>query len=143
MARMLIDWIRHHRLVTALACAIALVLAATATYVLAGRLDDTTTVRVSGAGPQVVRVALVDRAVGFDVTPDVLEVEAGTHVILEVVNEGAGEHDLRFDDRRRTDLLDPGETQRLDLGRVTDDPTGRCTVGDHDVAGMSIDVRLT
>ena len=137
------EWIRHHRLVTALACAIVLVLAATATYVFAGGLDDTTTVRVAGAGPQLVRVALVERAVGFDVTPDVLEVESGTHVILEVVNEGAGEHDLHFDEHRRTDLLDPGESQRLDLGRVTDDPTGRCTIGDHDIAGMNIDVRLT
>ena len=136
-------WIRHHRLVTALACAIALALAVAATYAFAGGLDDTTTVTVSGTGPQVVRVALVERAVGFDVTPDVLEVEAGTHVILDVVNEGSGDHDLAFDERRRTDVLGPGETQRLDLGRITDDPTGRCTIGDHDIAGMDIDVRLT
>jgi nitrite reductase (NO-forming) len=139
----LAKWIRHHRLVTALACAIALALAVAATYAFAGGLDDTTTVTVSGTGPQVVRVALVERAVGFDVTPDVLEVEAGTHVILDVVNEGSGDHDLAFDERRRTDVLGPGETQRLDLGRITDDPTGRCTIGDHDIAGMDIDVRLT
>ena len=137
------EWLRHHRLITALAFAAALTLAATATFVLAGGLDDTTTVQVAGTGPQVVRVALVERAVGFDVTPDVLEVEAGTHVILEVVNEGSDEHDLTFDEHRRTDVLGPGETQRLDLGRLTDDPTGRCTIGDHDLAGMNIDLRLT
>jgi hypothetical protein len=135
-------WVRRHRLVTALGALAVLGLAGVTAYALAGGFDETTTARVVGDGPQVVRVALVDRAVGFDVSPDVVEVEAGTHVILEVVNEAGGEHDLAFEGGPSTDVLAPGQSQRLDLGRVTGDPAGRCTIGDHGLAGMTIDLRL-
>src|ERR687898_3528476 len=57
-------------------------------FALSGGFDKTTSERVSGTETQVVRIALVDAAVGFDVTPDVLEVARGTHVVLNVVNEG-------------------------------------------------------
>lgn len=135
-------WIREHRIVTALGVVAGLGLAGGAAFVVAGGLDGTTTVRVAGDGEQVVRVALVDRSVGFDVAPDVVEVEAGTHVVLEVVNEAGGRHDLALDGGPRTEPLAPGESQRLDLGRVTGDVAGRCTIGDHDLAGMTFDVRL-
>lgn len=138
----MVGWIRGHRIVVALGLVAGLGLAGVAAFVAGGGLDETTTVRVAGDGVQVVRVALVDRSVGFDVTPDVVEVEAGTHVVLEVVNEAGGDHDLMFDEGLRTDVLAPGERQRLDLGRVIDDPTGRCTIGDHDLAGMTLDLRL-
>ena len=39
-------------------------------FALAGGIDKTVSERVAGSGAQVVRVALVDAAVGFDVTPD-------------------------------------------------------------------------
>jgi hypothetical protein len=35
-------------------------------------------------------------------------------------------------------VLGPGETERLDLGEVTSDYSGRCTIGDHDIAGMTL-----
>lgn len=111
-------------------------------FVLAGGLDDTTTARASGEGVQVVRIALVDRAIGFDITPDVVEVAAGTHVVLEVVNEADGEHDLAIDGGMHTSRLSPGESERLDLGRISDDIDGHCTIGDHDVAGMTLDLRV-
>jgi hypothetical protein len=45
----------------------------------------TVTERVHGSGPRVVRVALVDAVVGFDVTPDRLVVDPGAHLVLNVV----------------------------------------------------------
>ena len=135
-------WARRHRVACALGLAAVVASAGGAAFALAGGLDEATTVRVAGDGPRVVRVALVDRAVGFDVTPDVVEVEEGTHVVLDVVNEASGEHDLALDGGPGTDVLAPGDSQRLDLGRVGDGPTGRCTIGDHDLAGMTVELRL-
>lgn len=136
-------WIRRHPAVTAIGVVVALGLVAVVGFALAGGFDETMTTRVSGAGVRVVRVALVDRAVGFDVTPDVVEVEAGTHVVLDVANEAAGRHDLAVDRGPATAVLAPGETERLDLGRVTSDHPARCTIGDHDIAGMTLTIRAT
>ena len=109
-------------------------------FALLGGFDKTTSNRVSGRD-QVVRIALVDAFVGFDVTPDVLEVERGTHVVLNVVNEGGEGHDLAVDGGPRTRTLGPGQAQRLDLGTVTGDRAGWCTLPNHKVAGMTLDIR--
>jgi nitrite reductase (NO-forming) len=134
-------WIRRHRAATAVGAIATLALVGVIGFALSGGFDETTTTRVSGDGVRVVRVALVDRAVGFDITPDVVEVEAGTHVVAEVANEGDVPHDLAVDDGPRTAVLDPGETERLDLGQVTADHSARCTIGDHDIAGMTLAIR--
>jgi uncharacterized cupredoxin-like copper-binding protein len=136
-------WIRRHRLAVAAALAAALGLVGVGVYALAGGFDEVTVARVSGDGVRVVRVALVDRAVGYDVSPDVVEVEGGTHVVVEVVNEAGGVHDLAVGDGLRTAALDPGDSERLDLGEVTADTSARCTIGDHDVAGMTLALTVT
>lgn len=136
-------WIRRHRLAAALALAAALGVVGVTAFALGGGFDETTTARVSGDGVQVVRVALVDRAVGFDVSPDVVEVERGTHVVLEVVNEARDPHDLAVEGGSRTAVLDPGDRERLDLGVVTAEASGRCTIGDHDIAGMTLALVVT
>jgi nitrite reductase (NO-forming) len=110
-------------------------------FALAGGFDRTVAERVSGTGTQVVRVALVDAVVGFDVTPDVLEVDRGTNLILSVVNEGDEPHDLAVDGGAQTRLLDPGESQRLDLGTVSGDAAALCTLPGHKVAGMTLDIQ--
>lgn len=137
------SWVRGHPVVVvAAAVLVAAGLAGVAVHALAGGFDDTSVVRVRGDEVQVVRVALVDRAIGFDVSPDVIEVDAGTHVVLDVVNEAGGAHDLAVDGGPRTELLDPGARQRLDLGRVSGDVGGHCTIGDHDIAGMTVRVEV-
>jgi hypothetical protein len=132
------SWIQRHRVVTSLGTLAALGVIGVALFALAGGFDTTTTTRVSGDGVQVVRVALVDRVVGFDITPDVVEVEQGTHVVVEVANQADHRHDLAIDGGPHTAVLDPGETDRLDLGELTSDHSGRCTIGDHDIAGMTL-----
>lgn len=140
---MILVWVRRHRLVTALGVVAALSGIGVAAFAFVGGFDATTTTRVSGDGTQVVRVALVDRAVGYDITPDVVEVAAGTDVVLEVVNEARDDHDLAVDGGHRTAVLGPGETERLDLGEIRADHSGRCTIGDHDIAGMSLTLDIT
>jgi nitrite reductase (NO-forming) len=90
-----------------------------------------------------VRVALVDAVVGFDVTPDRLLVDRGTHLVLEVVNEGDEVHDLVLEHGRHTKKLDPGESQRLDLGVIsTSLPELYCTLPGHRSGGMTLDIHV-
>ena len=111
-------------------------------FALSGGFDKTTSERVSGKETQVVRVALVDAVVGFDVTPDVLEVDRGTHVVLNVVNEGDEDHDLAVDGGPKTRTLGPGQSQRLDLGTVIGDWAAVCTLPGHKEAGMTLDIQV-
>jgi nitrite reductase (NO-forming) len=111
-------------------------------FALLGGLDRTTSERVSGTGTQVVRVALVDAAVGFDVTPDLLEVAPGAHVVLKVVNEGDEDHDLAVEGGPQTRTLSPGQSQRLDLGTVAEDWAASCTLPGHEAAGMTLDIQV-
>jgi uncharacterized cupredoxin-like copper-binding protein len=39
-------------------------------------------------------------------------------------------------------MLDPGESQRLDLGRVRADIRALCTLPGHELAGMSLAVQV-
>jgi nitrite reductase (NO-forming) len=112
-------------------------------FALFGGLDRTVTERVHGGGTRVVRVALVDAVVGFDVTPDQLLVDRGTHLVLDVDNEGDEVHDLALEGGARTDRLDPGQSQRLDLGVITRSPPELyCTLPGHTSAGMTLDIKI-
>lgn len=118
-------------------------LAAAIAVALAGGFDRTTTERVAGGGTKTIPVALVDATVGFDVTPDVIVVDPGTHLILDVRNEGDGIHDLAIDGgSSRTRMLEPGESQRLDLGTITKTAKAWCTLPDHKFAGMTLELRV-
>ena len=114
-----------------------------AVFALSGGLDRTVTQRVGGGGTRVVRVALVDAVVGFDVTPDRLVVDRGTHLVLNVVNDGDEAHDLAARSGARTRRLDPGQSQRLDLGVIRSHPPELyCTLPGHKSAGMTLDVQI-
>ena len=119
--------------------AIAAALIGLGVFALSGGLDRTVTERVHGGDTRVVRVALVDAVVGFDVTPDRLVVDRGTHLVLEVVNEGDEVHDLAVQSGPRTKALDPGQSQRLDLGVI---PEIYCTLPGHKSAGMTLDIHV-
>jgi nitrite reductase (NO-forming) len=133
----------RRRVLAAALIALAAVLVGLAVFALSGGLDRTVTERVHGGGPRVVRVALVDAVVGFDVTPDRLVVDPGTHLVLNVVNEGDQVHDLALEHGRRTSRLDPSQSQRLDLGVITSHPRALyCTLPGHKPAGMTLDIQI-
>ena len=123
------------------ALALATLTAGGIVFVVNGGLDRTTTARPRGSGEQVVTVELVDSFAWFDITPDVIEVAAGTELVLDVINNADGVHDLQIAGQQ-TRLLEPGQSQRLKLGVITKSLPGRCTVGDHDSAGMTVDIRV-
>jgi nitrite reductase (NO-forming) len=78
---------------------------------------------------------------GMRVRPAVVEVPAGTRLVLRVTNREAMRHDLRVDGGPRTPLLRQGETATLDVGVVRDELEGWCTVAGHRAAGMTFTVR--
>lgn len=130
-------------LIIALAAVLAVGLGVVVTVALTGGFDTTTTTRANGGGTKLVRVALVDATLGFDVTPDAVVVDRGTRLILDVANHGDAVHNLAVDGgSARTRMLDSGASQRLDLGTVTDDIHMWCTLPDHKFAGMTLDIRI-
>jgi nitrite reductase (NO-forming) len=135
--------LQRRHVLAASAVALASALVGLAVFALSGGLDRTVSERVHGGGIRVVRVALVDAVVGFDVTPDRLVVDRGTHVVLKVVNEGDEVHDLALQSGARTRRLDSGQAQRLDLGVISGNLAELyCTLPGHKAAGMTLDVRI-
>lgn len=123
--------------------AVAAVVTALAVFV-AGSGGTTTTASGTGAGggaagTRTVAVSLHD----MRVTPSRIEVPRGTALRLEVTNRDAQRHDLRIEDGPATSLLADGQSRTLDLGTITGDRAGWCTVPGHRAAGMTLDIVAT
>jgi nitrite reductase (NO-forming) len=110
----------------------------TAAFVAAYGLDTNTTERVAAGGTTIVPVTLKD----FDVTPGTLVVSHGTHLLLDVVNRGDQIHDLAIAGGPATRMLARGDSQRLDLGVVTQHLHSWCTVASHKSLGMTLQVQV-
>ncbi|GGY09673.1 multicopper oxidase domain-containing protein [Streptomyces anandii] len=74
------------------------------------------------------------------ITPSRIEVAKGTALRLKVTNRDAQRHDLKIDGGPATALLSDGRSRTLDLGTVTADRKGWCTVPGHRAAGMTLDI---
>ncbi|GHD90657.1 multicopper oxidase domain-containing protein [Streptomyces naganishii] len=74
------------------------------------------------------------------ITPSRIEVAEGTALRLDVTNRDAQRHDLKIDGGPATALLSDGQSRTLDLGTITADRKGWCTVPGHRAAGMTLDI---
>ncbi len=92
----------------------------------------------SGGGTTTVDVVLTE----FAVTPDVIEVPAGDTLVLNVTNEGEMVHDLKLGDGVSTEMLDPGDSETIDVGVIDSDSEVWCTVPGHKEAGMVAAVKV-
>lgn len=123
----------------ALALGVVLFLVAASVALFGGRHDATaTTSTVAAGGTQTVSVRLAD----MHITPSVIEVSAGTHLILEVTGTDAVNHDLLIAGGPQTPMLAHGQRARLDLGVITHSVAGWCTVPGHKAAGMTMTVAV-
>ncbi len=77
---------------------------------------------------------------GMFFEPDLIEVDAGDHVLITYTNTDDMAHDLHFANGVDSGRLEPGETAELDLGVVTSDLEGWCTIAGHRVQGMELTV---
>lgn len=73
--------------------------------------------------------------------PDVIDIPAGTHLVLRVTNIDGLPHDLRVDTGEHTPRLSRGQTAVLDLGVVRHDLDVWCDVPGHRAAGMTMTIR--
>jgi plastocyanin len=86
-------------------------------------------------------VSVVMKDMRFE--PSVIEVEPGTHVILETTNADSMPHDLVFENDLSTELLARDSSATLDLGVVDEDLDGWCSVSGHRAAGMTLTIEVT
>jgi nitrite reductase (NO-forming) len=134
---------RRRRVLLGAGAVAALAIVGVGVFALFGGFDRVVTERLHGGGTRVARVALADAVVGFDVTPDRLVVDRGTHLVLDVVNEGDEGHDLALENGPRTEMLEPSQSQRLDLGVITSSlPELYCTIPGHRPAGMTMEIEV-
>jgi len=98
---------------------------------------------VAGTGTEQVSEVEV-RAVGYRFEPAVIDVPAGHRVLLHLRNDDPElDHDLLLDSGVDSGRLAPGDSATLDLGVVTADLTGRCTIAGHHAQGMVFAVRVS
>jgi nitrite reductase (NO-forming) len=84
------------------------------------------------------------QAANMRFTPAVIEVPAGTHLVIELTNTDDGDvHDLVLDSGADSGRLSPGESTTLDVGVVGRDLDGWCSVLGHRQMGMVLAVHAT
>lgn len=71
--------------------------------------------------------------------PDRIEVPRGTKLVVNLVNDGEKEHDLKIGDAN-SDRLSPGETSTTYFGEFNKDTLGWCTIAGHKTMGMAFRV---
>ena len=77
-------------------------------------------------------------------TPDTAQVPVGNRLVVEVTNEDQGmTHDLTFNNGAKTGTINPGETKSVDVGVITADSEGWCSVAGHRQQGMLFHVKAT
>ena len=74
--------------------------------------------------------------------PDRIEVPRGTKLVVNLVNDGEKEHDLKIGEAN-SGRLSPGETSTAYFGEFNKDTRGWCTIAGHKTMGMTFKVDVT
>lgn len=74
--------------------------------------------------------------------PDRIEVPRGTKLVVNLVNDGDKEHDLKIGEAN-SGRLSPGETSTAYFGEFNKDTRGWCTIAGHKTMGMTFKVDVT
>ncbi|WP_307863565.1 multicopper oxidase domain-containing protein [Leucobacter tardus] len=74
-------------------------------------------------------------------TPAEIEVPVGTHLVIELTNtDPVQPHDLVFENGVVGERLAPGESTRIDVGVITADVAGWCSIIGHREMGMALTI---
>lgn len=104
-----------------------------------GPAQSTPAAAVSSTGNEAVtEVEVTTRGMAF--VPDRIEVPAGNRLIITFTNTDSMDHDLKFASGAQSGRLSEGESTELDLGIITADIAGWCTIAGHKTQGMVIDI---
>lgn len=71
--------------------------------------------------------------------PDRIEVPRGTKLVVNLVNDGEKEHDLKIGEGN-SGRLSPGEASTTYFGEFNKDTRGWCTIAGHKTMGMTFKV---
>ena len=74
--------------------------------------------------------------------PDRIEVPRGTKLVVNLVNDGDKEHDLKIGEAN-SGRLSPGESSTTYFGEFNKDTRGWCTIAGHKTMGMTFKVDVT
>jgi len=107
--------------------------------IVAGGTDDERSTPESAGPVKTVPIELGD----LFVKPDRVEVPAGTHLMVEVTNNGDLVHTLNLEGDTGTDRLQPGDSQTADFGVIDADTQAWCTIPGHKEAGMVLTIAVT
>jgi nitrite reductase (NO-forming) len=128
-------------IITAALAAFALIVAGIA---FVANRDDSTTVASAAPASYDGPALEVDVELGeLYIEPSVIQVEAGRPMVLTVHNAGVMPHDLALETGEATAMLDPGETEVLEVGGLTATTLGWCTVAGHRAGGMEMTFEVT
>lgn len=76
-------------------------------------------------------------------TPALVEVEAGTRLVIELTNtDSADTHDLVLATGADSGRLSPGESASIDAGVITKDVAGWCSIVGHKQMGMVFEIKV-
>ncbi|MDK4310264.1 multicopper oxidase domain-containing protein [Corynebacterium accolens] len=78
---------------------------------------------------------------GMAFVPNHVDVDPGTHLVVNFTNTGDQVHDLKIGDAE-TGRVDPGDTVQLDAGVIDSSIEGYCTIAGHRLQGMTFDVNV-
>jgi nitrite reductase (NO-forming) len=75
--------------------------------------------------------------------PNGVEIPTGSPLVVHFANEGASAHVFATEDDPGTGMVDPGETETVELGPFQASTVAFCTVPGHREAGMEFDITVT
>jgi nitrite reductase (NO-forming) len=75
--------------------------------------------------------------------PDGVELPTGSPLVVHFSNEGASGHVFATEDDPGTGMVDPGETETVEIGPFAESTVAFCTVPGHREAGMEFDITVT
>lgn len=87
--------------------------------------------------------AVTVRVNGMLYDTDVIEVPYGNRLEVTFENTGLELHDLRFANGVSTKRLGSGKSEVIDVGVITEDMDGWCTIAGHRQQGMELVVVVT
>ena len=77
---------------------------------------------------------------GMQFIPDVVEVPVGDELVITLENTGTVMHDLVMENGTRTAHIGPGESQTIEVGVISGDMDGWCSVSNHRDLGMALTI---
>lgn len=78
---------------------------------------------------------------GMRFSPDVIEVPKGNALVITFENTGDVVHDLVFANGTGSEELGPGKSEKIEVGKISADLDGWCSVSNHRAQGMVMTVK--